>query len=200
MPTKTAPTPALTRGMLATPTFVSTAPLIPTLGAQLLAQGSEMAQRWGVLPNLVEMMTTLLAMATVQAIPTLQLPPPQASTGPGGTPPVAPPFLLIGTAPQPASPTPTPPSTCATGHPASLTKRTESTQNSALPAFLTLYTLLDNSQGVPEQAHIESLVTLPLGERPTLIIYVERPTSHIRVLWGQQLPPPLLLPCHPRRR
>ena len=40
------------------------------------------------------------------------------------------------------------------------------------------------------QSWMERLATLPLGDRPPLVVFLEAPEPHIRVLWGAQFVTP----------
>ena len=47
-----------------------------------------------------------------------------------------------------------------------------------------LFSLLEDRQGTLPRSRLERLATLPLTERPLLLVCLSTPDSHIRVLWG----------------
>ena len=52
--------------------------------------------------------------------------------------------------------------------------------------FLVIFALLEDGVNTTPQLRLERLATLPLGERPPLVVYLEAPEPHIHVLWGAQ--------------
>ena len=60
------------------------------------------------------------------------------------------------------------------------------TPNPSVPGFLGIFTLLEDGANTTPRSRIERLATFPLGERPPLMVCLEAPEPHIRVLWGAQ--------------
>ena len=50
--------------------------------------------------------------------------------------------------------------------------------------FLGTFTVLEAGSDTTPQVRHKRLTTLPLWERPLLVVYLEAPDLHIRVLWG----------------
>ena len=59
--------------------------------------------------------------------------------------------------------------------------------NPSVPGFPGISALLEYRLHTTPQSQLERLATLPLGERPPLVVFLESPESHIHVLWGNQL-------------
>ena len=103
------------------------------------------------------------------------------------------------TASQGADPPPTPPSYLHKPHliPSPPTNfhryqrhRGRDGGNSARPSagrFFVIFTLLEAGPNTTPQARLELIVTLPLGERSSLVVCLEAPEPHIRFLWVTQL-------------
>ena len=53
-----------------------------------------------------------------------------------------------------------------------------------VPGFLGIFTLLEDGAHTTPHSWLKRLATLPLGERPLLVVCLEAPEQHIRVLWG----------------
>ena len=56
--------------------------------------------------------------------------------------------------------------------------------NPSVPRFPGIFTLLEDGENMTPQLRIEKIETLPLGERPPLVVCLEAPEPHIRVIWG----------------
>ena len=56
--------------------------------------------------------------------------------------------------------------------------------NPRIPEFPGIFTLLMAEANTTPQVGLERLTTLPLGERPPLVVCLEAPETHIRMLWG----------------
>ena len=52
-----------------------------------------------------------------------------------------------------------------------------------LASFPDIFILLEARQNINPQAQLERIVSLPLGENPPLVVFLEYPETHIRVLW-----------------
>ena len=130
-------------------------------------------------------------MATAQATPYPQGTAPQCRTITR----VAPPNIIPVTAPQPVPLTsqapPAPTTTHAVIHPASLAQREVDTSSIDLYALPYIFTLLDSIQGYTAQAHLKRLAAFPLSEHPPLVVCIEIPAPHIRMLWVQKFVAPL---------
>ena len=61
-------------------------------------------------------------------------------------------------------------------------------RKNALAAYPTIFDLQDNG-GATRSERMNILAPLPRQERPSLLVIVEEPTRHIRVLWGIEKPP-----------
>ena len=55
-----------------------------------------------------------------------------------------------------------------------------------VPRLPGIFTLLEDGDNTNPQSRLERLVTLPLGDSPPLVVCLETPKPHIRVLWGAQ--------------
>ena len=53
-----------------------------------------------------------------------------------------------------------------------------------MAGFPGVFTLLKSRANTNPQARLERLSTLKLGDRPTLLVCLNSPEPHIRVLWG----------------
>ena len=56
----------------------------------------------------------------------------------------------------------------------------------ALAGFPAIFTLLEAGQNPTSNTRLDMIVTLLLGERPPLLVCLDSPEPHIRVLWGTQ--------------
>ena len=56
----------------------------------------------------------------------------------------------------------------------------------SVPRFSVIFILLEDRANTTPQSRLERLATLPLGERLPLVLCLEDPEPHIRVLWGAQ--------------
>ena len=59
-----------------------------------------------------------------------------------------------------------------------------------IPGFLEMFTLLKAGSSTTPQPRLERLATLPLGERPPLVVRLEATDPHILVLWCTQFATP----------
>ena len=64
----------------------------------------------------------------------------------------------------------------------------------ALPALLYL---LEDKEGSPPRSCFERLATLPLSERPLLLVCLEKTDPHTRILWGAQYVTPFFARATP---
>ena len=62
--------------------------------------------------------------------------------------------------------------------------------NPRVPRFPGILALLEERAHTTPRLRLEILATLPLGERPLLVLCLEAPEPHIRVLWGTQFVTP----------
>ena len=56
--------------------------------------------------------------------------------------------------------------------------------------FLSIFALLEDGAHTTPRSQLERLATLLLGEKPPLVVCLEAPESHIRVIWGAQFVTP----------
>ena len=73
-----------------------------------------------------------------------------------------------------------------------------SPRDTTLAAFLAIFTLLDPRAGTPPRYRIQRLATLPLEERPLLVVCVDTLNLHIRVLWGAKYVIPSFIQITPK--
>ena len=64
------------------------------------------------------------------------------------------------------------------------------TPNQSIIGFPGAFTLFKAGANVTLQERLKRLTTFPLGERPPILVCLEAPELHIRVLWGTQLVTP----------
>ena len=62
----------------------------------------------------------------------------------------------------------------------------EKSLNLYLDGFPAIFPILEDRQDTTPQSRLERIVTLPVGERPTVLVSIDSPEPHIRVLWGNQ--------------
>ena len=62
--------------------------------------------------------------------------------------------------------------------------------NSSLPGYPVILFLLEDGTHTTPCLRLERLGSLPLGERPLLVVCLEAPEPHIRVIWGAQFVTP----------
>ena len=62
--------------------------------------------------------------------------------------------------------------------------------NPSIPVFPDIFSLLEDGANTNPQSRMERLATLPLGERLPIVVCLEAPESHIRVIWGAQFVTP----------
>ena len=58
--------------------------------------------------------------------------------------------------------------------------------NPSVPGFPVIFTLLEDRANTTPRLRLERLATLPLGDRPPLVVCLEAPDPHTRVIWGAQ--------------
>ena len=66
----------------------------------------------------------------------------------------------------------------------------ETAPNPSVPGFLGIFAILEDGALTTPCSQLEILATLPLGDKPPLVVCLEAPEPHIRVLWGAQLATP----------
>ena len=67
--------------------------------------------------------------------------------------------------------------------------------NPSVPGFPGIFSLLEDEANTNPRSRLERLAILPLGEMPPLVVCLEAPAPHIRVLWDDQfVTPPFLQP------
>ena len=66
----------------------------------------------------------------------------------------------------------------------------ETAPNPSVPGFLGIFAILEDGALTTPCSQLEILATLPLGDKPPLVVCLEAPEPHIRVLWGAQFVTP----------
>ena len=60
----------------------------------------------------------------------------------------------------------------------------------SIPGFPGVFILIEDRDNTTPRSRLERLTTLPLGEKPPLVVRLKAPETHIHMLWGTKFVTP----------